>query len=134
MGKAFITTHRSPRELTVTKVKLDIITAEQEEETCSTEASVSPWAKPGKELYVRVVHGNDGPGNIVSKRVFSQEQTLNECLTRDPSLCREKDSLMAAKKLPGVRGLKKLPKVGLSPLLGKGKKFNTCAIVGNAVT
>ena len=86
----------------------------------------------GKELYVRVVHENDGPGNIVSKRVFSQEQTLNECLTRDPSLCREKDSLMAAKKLPGVRGLKKLPKVGLSPLLGKGKKFNTCAIVGNA--
>ena len=86
----------------------------------------------GKELYVRVVHENDGPGNIVSKRVFSQEQTLNECLTRDPTLCREKDSLTAAKKLPGVRGLKKLPKVGLSPLLGKGKKFGTCAIVGNA--
>ena len=54
----------------------------------------------GKELYVRVVHENDGPGNIVSKRVFSQEQTLNECLTRDPTLCREKDSLTAAKKLP----------------------------------
>ena len=50
MGKVFITTHHSPRAHG-NKVKLDIITAEQEEETCSTEASVSPWAKPmRKEL------------------------------------------------------------------------------------
>ena len=86
----------------------------------------------GKELYVRVVHENDGPGTILPKRVLSNEGALNECLTSDPTTCRDKDSLAAAKKLPGVRGLKKLPKVGLSPILGKGKKFGSCAIVGNA--
>ena len=77
----------------------------EEEETCSISGIGFTMGKAGcgKELYVRVVHENDGPGNIVSKRVFSQEQTLNECLTRDPTLCREKDSLTAAKKLPSER-------------------------------